>query len=63
MKITIKNGCQLNPKQKIVDKIIAMCDKNDGICPCHNESVDPKCPCSDYRIKDICHCGLYEKIN
>jgi len=40
-----------------------MIERNNGDCPCHNESYDKKCPCSDYRENDICHCGLYIKID
>lgn len=57
-----KPGWELNPNDKRVNAIFKMLDKNDGICPCHNESEDPHCPCTDYIDKDICHCGLYLKI-
>lgn len=38
-----------------------MIEKNDGECPCHNNSEDKHCPCSDYRLNDCCHCNLYVK--
>lgn len=56
-----KEGWILNPKDKTVNSIIKMIENNDGNCPCHNTSEDPKCPCTDYRINDVCHCGLYQK--
>lgn len=62
IQITRKEGWQLNPNDKIVNSIIKMIEKNDGDCPCHNDSYDKKCPCSDYRENDICHCGLYQKL-
>ena len=59
VKILRKEGWILNPKDSVVNNIIKMIDKNNGECPCHNNSVDKHCPCSDYRKKDICHCTLY----
>jgi ferredoxin-thioredoxin reductase catalytic subunit len=59
VKIFRKEGWILNPKDSVVNNIIKMIDKNNGECPCHNNSVDKHCPCSDYREKDICHCTLY----
>ena len=63
VEILRKPGWELNPKDKVVNKILSMCEKNNGECPCHNNSEDKKCPCSDYRNNDVCHCGLYLKIS
>lgn len=57
-----KEGWVLNPNDKVVNGILKMIERNNGECPCHNNSTDKKCPCSDYRENDICHCGLYQKI-
>lgn len=57
-----KVGWELNPNDKVVNKILSMCEKNNGMCSCHNTGEDTKCPCSDYREKDMCHCALYVKI-
>ena len=57
-----KVGWELNPNDKVVNKILSMCEKNNGMCPCDNTGEDTKCPCSDYREKDMCHCALYVKI-
>lgn len=62
IEILRKPGYVLNPKDKVVNSIIKMIEKNNGECPCHNDSYDKKCPCSDYRDKGICHCGLYLKL-
>ena len=62
IQILRKEGWILNPNDKIVNSILKMCEKNNGECPCHNESEDKHCPCSDYRLNDKCHCGLYLKI-
>lgn len=56
-----KEGWNLNKNDKQVNAILRMIEKNNGECPCHNNSIDKRCPCSDYRDKDICHCGLYIK--
>lgn len=56
-----KEGFDLNPSDKIVNSILKRVEKNNGECPCHNNSIDKKCPCSDYRDNNICHCGLYIK--
>lgn len=58
-----KPGWVLNPNDKTVNAILKQCERNDGECPCHNESTDKHCPCSDYREHDVCHCGLYLKTN
>lgn len=56
-----KEGFHLNPNEKIVEKITALIEKNNGNCICHNESKDPHCACTDFRENGICHCGLYVK--
>ena len=56
-----KEGWSLNPNDKVVNGILKMIEKNDGECPCHNNSEDKHCPCSDYRLNDSCHCNLYVK--
>lgn len=56
-----KEGWIINKNDKQVNAILKMIEKNNGECPCHNNSIDKRCPCSDYRDKDICHCGLYIK--
>ena len=62
IQILRKVGWVLNPKDKVVNSILSMCEKNGGKCPCHNTGEDTNCPCSDYREKDLCHCGLYLKL-
>ena len=62
IQICRKEGWALNPNDKTVNGILRMVEKNDGECPCFNESEDKHCPCSDYREKDMCHCGLYVKV-
>ena len=54
-------GWILNPNEKIVNGIIKGINRNDGNCPCVNDSVDPRCACSNYREKGVCKCGLYIK--
>lgn len=61
VRIFRKEGWDLTNNDKQLNAIIGMIEKNEGICPCHNDSEDKHCPCSDYRDKDICHCGLYVK--
>lgn len=58
-----KTGWELHPNDKRVNRILKMCEENDGICPCVNNSKDPHCPCTDYRDNDVCHCGLYVKVD
>ena len=60
---TIKEGWKLNPNSKIIERISKMIEKNNGECPCQNDSEDKHCPCSNYRLKDKCCCGLYIKVN
>ena len=61
IQICRKEGWDINPNDKVVNGILRMLEKNNGECPCHNESVNKQCPCSDYKEKDICHCTLYVK--
>lgn len=61
VQIMRKSGWSLNPNDKVVNGILKMIEKNDGECPCHNNSEDKHCPCSDYRLNDCCHCNLYVK--
>ncbi len=58
----IKDGFKLNDNPKIVQGIIKGLNRNDGHCPCHNDSKDTKCPCSNFRENDKCCCNLYVKI-
>ena len=57
-----KQGWILNPNDKVVNGILKMIERNDGECPCQNDSEDKHCPCTDYKVKDTCHCGLYLKV-
>jgi hypothetical protein len=43
------------------ENIIKAVKRNNGECPCVNDSTDKKCPCSNFRFKHICCCGLYVK--
>ena len=63
VQILRKDGWMLNPSDKIVNGILKMVEKNNGVCPCQNDCEDPHCPCSDYRDNDVCHCTLYVKKN
>lgn len=71
-----KNGFQLNPDKKVVERIInglLVNEKKTGkrYCPCRRQSGDPKedakiiCPCV-YHKDEIardgrCYCGLFMK--
>lgn len=55
----IKPGFKLN--DKIANNIIKAINRNNGHCPCDNDSIDTICPCSNYREKDYCCCRLYVK--
>ena len=59
MEILEKEGWMLNPDEKHVNIITSLIEKNNGKCPCYNQSKDPYCPCSDYKENNICHCKLY----
>ena len=56
-----KAGWHLNPNEKSVNGILKGINRNDGDCPCNNDSIDKRCPCSNYREKDHCCCHLYMK--
>ena len=57
----LKNGWIINPNEKIVNGIIKGINRNNGECPCSNDSDDKHCPCSNYRLNDKCCCKLYIK--
>ena len=40
-----KEGWVLNPNDKVVNGIFKMVERNNGECPCHNNSEDKHCPC------------------
>lgn len=61
IKNNCKEGWRLNSKDSIVNSIIKGINRNNGYCPCSNDSYDTKCPCSNYREKDKCCCTLYIK--
>lgn len=62
MEYFIKNeNWELNPNEKIVKGITKGIIRNNGHCPCANDSEDTKCPCSNYREHDYCCCKLYIK--
>lgn len=61
IKKNCKEGWHLNPDERIVNGILKGINRNDGECPCHNDSEDKHCACSNYRLKDICCCRLYLK--
>ena len=56
-----REGWHLNPNEKVVNAIIRGVNRNNGECPCPNESEDKHCACSNYRLHGICHCTLYLK--
>ncbi len=62
MEILIKEGWKLNDNEKTVNSIKKAIERNDGLCPCHNDSEDKHCPCTNYRLKDKCCCSLYVKF-
>lgn len=55
----VKDGFMLNPNDKIVESILKALNRNEGYCPCVNNSEDKKCPCSNYRTLNKCCCNLY----
>jgi ferredoxin-thioredoxin reductase catalytic subunit len=59
MEFYIKEGFMLNPNEKVVNGILKGLERNNGECPCHNDSEDKRCPCSSYRLKSVCCCKLY----
>ena len=56
-----REGWHLNPNEKTANAIVRSVNRNDGYCPCDNDSEDRKCPCSNYRLKGRCCCTLYLK--
>lgn len=56
-----QDGWVVNPNKKVVNGIIKGINRNNGECPCKNDSVDKRCPCSNYRDNGKCCCGLYVK--
>ena len=56
-----RDGWKLNPNEKVVNGILRGINKNNGECPCQNDSQDKRCPCSNYRLHDKCCCTLYVK--
>ena len=66
IKILRKEGCELNPNDKIVNGILKRLEVCNGECPCDNpgETIEDRlCPCKEYRENNICHCTLYIKKN
>ena len=61
MEYFVKEGWKLNPNEKIVKGVTRGIERNNGECPCHNDSEDKHCPCSNYRLRDHCSCSLYMK--
>lgn len=61
IKKNCREGWHVNPNEKIVNGIMKGINKNEGNCPCDNDSEDKHCPCSNYRLHDKCCCRLYLK--
>ena len=65
VKNNIKDGWMLNPNEKIVNGIVngilKGINRNNGECPCNNNSENKMCPCSNYRLHNHCCCTLYVK--
>lgn len=55
-------GWRINPNVKIVRGVINGINRNNGDCPCNNDSEDKHCPCSNFRLKNYCCCNLYLKL-
>lgn len=62
VKKNIKPGWELNSNEKVVKCIINGINRNNGDCPCINDSEELHCPCSNYRLHDKCCCKLYVKL-
>ena len=62
IKANCKPGWEINSNEKAVNCIIKGINRNDGNCPCINDSEDLHCPCSNYRLHDKCCCNLYVQI-
>ena len=61
VKSHVREGFMLNPNEKVVNGIIKGLNRNEGECPCDNNSEDKMCPCRNYRLHDHCCCTLYVK--
>ena len=61
IKRNCREGWHVNPNERIVNGIMKGINKNEGNCPCDNDSEDKHCPCSNYRLHDKCCCRLYLK--
>ena len=61
IKNNIKDGWMLNPNEKIVNGILKGINRNNGECPCNNNSENKMCHCSNYRLHNHCCCTLYVK--
>lgn len=62
MEIIEFEDTQLNPKEKVREKIIERIKLNDGYCPCVAQlDSSTKCPCVTYLESHNCHCNLYIK--
>lgn len=61
VKSNVKDGFIINPNSKVVNAIIKGLNRNNGDCPCNNNSEELHCPCSNYRLHDHCCCTLYVK--
>ena len=56
-----REGWVVNSNEKIVNGILRGINRNNGECPCMNDSENRHCPCSNYRLHDKCCCTLYIK--
>ena len=63
IKENCKKGWIVNPNEKVVNGILKGINRNNGECPCNNDSEEKTCPCSNYRLHDHCCCHLYLKKN
>ena len=51
---------QLNPDEKVVERINKGLKKTGGYCPCVLERTeDTICPCKEFRENNHCCCKLY----
>ncbi len=61
IKKNCREGWHLNPNEIVVNAILKGINRNNGDCPCQNDSEDKRCPCSNYREYNKCCCRLYIK--
>ena len=54
-------GWHVNPNEKIVNGILKGINRNNGDCPCNNDSEEKQCQCSNFRLHGHCCCHLYLK--